>query len=878
MIKRKRLFLFIFYDIIFMVIVLKNNFKKFYKENKWLLITFFVSLLVVSIIYTLKHIAPFGNNSMLDVDFYHQYGPLLNELYDRVKAGENLLYSFNTGGGIPFYRNFLNYLSSPFNIIMFLFKKEDIVMSFSIIIGLKAVFASCTMAYYLKNTFKKDNFLICIFGLLYAFSGYFCAYYWNIMWLDGMVFLPLIMYGINKIVDDKKPLFYTIFLAIMLFANYFIGYMICIFSVFYFLGYFFYRGNFKIKNILTKFLMFALFSFLAAGLVSFALLPLFYSLNSISATKGSFPDAATNFGLLDYLFNHITGTNRTVFASDTLPLPNVYSGVITICLIFVFFINNKINIKAKLISISTILFFFFSFNINTLDFIWHAFHVPNDLPWRYSFIYVFVLITIAYYSLINIKNVSKLKTSICFMITFVFIMLASKLSFKNLSDDRIIICLIILTGYYLIYLISYIKKIPKKLIAILLISLVSFECIWSINYNWDINHDITTFMSDKTPYQDLIKKSYESDNDLYRTEKIDYLTLNDGAWYDYKGISTFSSMAYESVAKFQRMIGMAGNDINSYYYKNCNSPIYNTMFNIKYLMGNYLDDDYYKLVYSNDYYNLNEYKYPSSLVYMVNENIKNWELISYNPFLNQQNFVSLSTLNDNVFKPLSVSSISGGLIIDESFLKNSNGEFNYVLENGSNTITFSLKNLNEESIYLYIGGNNVSSFEVDGSYYGITSDEYYIVNVGKKLPGMIDIKINFNDSNDGNLKFYAYTINDATFKEFYDNIKSGSLIIEKYSDSLIIGKITAKENQTAFTTIAYDKGWSVYVDGKKVETYKIADAYLGFDVPSGTHEIKLSFYPVKLKEGLIISIGSLITLFAYFVFTDPVKYKNKEKR
>ena len=119
MIKRKRLFLFIFYDIIFMVIVLKNNFKKFYKENKWLLITFFVSVLVVSIIYTLKHIAPFGNNSMLDVDFYHQYGPLLNELYDRVKAGENLLYSFNTGGGIPFYRNFLNYLSSPFNIIMF---------------------------------------------------------------------------------------------------------------------------------------------------------------------------------------------------------------------------------------------------------------------------------------------------------------------------------------------------------------------------------------------------------------------------------------------------------------------------------------------------------------------------------------------------------------------------------------------------------------------------------------------------------------------------------------------------------------------------------------------------------------------------------------
>lgn len=877
MIKRKRLFLFIFYDIIFMVIVLKNNFKKFYKENKWLLITFFVSLLVVSIIYTLKHIAPFGNNSMLDVDFYHQYGPLLNELYDRVKAGENLLYSFNTGGGIPFYRNFLNYLSSPFNIIMFFFRKEDIVMSFSIIIGLKAVFASCTMAYYLKNTFKKNNFLICIFGLLYAFSGYFCAYYWNIMWLDGMVFLPLIMYGINKMIDDKKPLFYTIFLAIMLFANYFIGYMICIFSVFYFLGYFFYRGNFKIKNILTKFLMFTLFSFLAAGLVSFALLPLFYSLNSISATSDSFPVARTNFGILDYSFNHITAVNRTVFASDTLPLPNVYCGVITICLIIIFFINNKINIKSKLIATIALLFFFLSFNINVVDFIWHAFHVPNDLPWRYSFIYVFVLITIAYYSLINIKKLSRIKITIGFMLTFVFIMLASKWSFENLSDDRIIICLIILTCYYILYLISFINKFPKKLIAILMVCLVSFECIWAINYNWNIDHDITTFMSDKAPYKDLIKYAYEYDNDLYRIEKTDYLTLNDGAWYDYKGISTFSSMAYEDVARFQRMMGMPGNNINSYYYKYCNSAVYNTMFNIKYLLGDYLDDDYYEFINSNDYYNLNEYKYSSSMIYMVSSDIKKWELISENPFFNQQNFVSLSTKVTDVFKPMYVKNIDGGKIFEEVFLNNSNGEFSYELDDVSNSITLSLDNPNEESIYLYINGSNISSFEVDDKYYGITSDEYYVVNIGKKTSKIVDVKINFDTNDNGILKFYAYTINDANFKEFYNNIKPGLLITEKYSDSLIIGKITAKENQTAFTSIAYDKGWNVYVDGKKVDTYKIADAYLGFDVPTGTHEIKLIFYPSRLIEGLIISGVSTTMLFLYFFFKKHVRNKNEKK-
>ena len=104
---------------------MKDKLLKFINSNKWTILTGLISLVCVSIIYTVNKIAPFGNNSMLDVDFYHQYGPLLNELYDRVKEGSSLLYSFNTAGGLPFYRNFLNYLSSPFNIILFLFKKEN---------------------------------------------------------------------------------------------------------------------------------------------------------------------------------------------------------------------------------------------------------------------------------------------------------------------------------------------------------------------------------------------------------------------------------------------------------------------------------------------------------------------------------------------------------------------------------------------------------------------------------------------------------------------------------------------------------------------------------------------------------------------------------
>ena len=408
-----------------------------------------------------------------------------------------------------------------------------------------------------------------------------------------------------------------------------------------------------------------------------------------------------------------------------------------------------------------------------------------------------------------------------------------------------------------------------------MIGIISFECIYSINVNWNIDHDIETFMSDKEPYRDLITNANNMDNDLYRMEKTNYLTLNDGAWYDYKGISTFSSMAYEDVSKFQRMMGMAGNNINSYYYRYEQTPIYNTMFNIKYLMGNYVNDDYYSFVYSNDYYNLNEYKYSSSIMYMVDEDVKNWHLEEYNPFLNQSNFVSYATGYEGVFNPLKVVRLSGGGILDSSFKDDSNGEFLYFVNDGEDALELTINNDKEQNIYLYVGGSKVNSFEVDGAYYSITSDEYYVVNIGKKEVGGVNVTINFNDSEDGSLKFYAYALNEEVFNRFYEDLKTGFLNVEKYNDAYITGSVTAKDNQVAFTTIAYDEGWSAYVDGKKVDTFKIANAYLGFNVPSGTHEIRLVFYPKMLKEGLIISGVSLLVLFIYFICYDRVRIKKK---
>ena len=109
---------------------MKNKIKEHLKNNRYIYLTLGISIIIFLVIFIIKNIIPIGSNTLLTVDFYHQYGPLLSELYDKILAGDSLIYSFNTGLGLPFFRNFYNYLSSPFNIIMFLFKRENIVTAF----------------------------------------------------------------------------------------------------------------------------------------------------------------------------------------------------------------------------------------------------------------------------------------------------------------------------------------------------------------------------------------------------------------------------------------------------------------------------------------------------------------------------------------------------------------------------------------------------------------------------------------------------------------------------------------------------------------------------------------------------------------------------
>ena len=378
---------------------------------------------------------------------------MLAEFYDRITSGENLIYSFNTGLGLPFFRNFFNYLSSPLNLLILLFKRENIVMSYSLIIGLKSILSSITCTYYLKRKLDLNKYLSIPLGLLYAFSAYFTAYYWNIMWIDGMYMLPVITLGIENIINKNNGLLYTISLSLMLYINYFIGYMLCIFSCIYFVLYLIIKTNkFNIKDIIKKIVKFSICSLISGALMAWTLIPMFEALISTNATTGTMPTTQYYaFTILEFIQNSITGVKSTVFASDISNTPNVSCGILSVSLLFMFLLNNNISIKRKIIYTFLLIFLLCSFYIAPLDYIWHAFHVPNDLPYRYSFIYSFILITISAYSLKNIENISYIKTLIAYLLSLTLITFVYLSKYNNIESNMININYLLITTHFLIY-------------------------------------------------------------------------------------------------------------------------------------------------------------------------------------------------------------------------------------------------------------------------------------------------------------------------------------------------------------------------------------------------------------------------------------------
>lgn len=876
---------------------MKKRINSLIKDNKYILISGLAALFIMVLVYFCYSIIPFGDRTVYRMDLYHQYGPLFSELYDRITSGESLLYSWNSGIGSSFIGNFFNYLSSPFAILVLIFGHKNTFEAVAAMIACKAVLSSMSMSYYLKKSHRSNGPEIIAFGIMYAFCGYFIAYYWNVMWIDAMYLLPFVVLGIEKIIDSGKCLNYIIALALSIYCNYYIGFMMCIFSCIYFLYYYYCSlDNFdkrhkvlkykeeKDNRILNSFFLnsgfrFAFSSLSAAVLLCGMLIPVAYVLSSSSATSSTFPtESKSYFSFFDFMANHLASLEPTIRSSGEDVLPNVYCGMLTLILIPVFLLSKKISSKEKVASVALLALMYFSFNINIFNFVWHGLHYPNDLPYRQSFMYSFILIIMAHKAYKIVLDIDKkylIGIGACLVI---FILAVYKVGSKNVSLLTVVLSIIFAILLVIVLFLLSSKKNQAYALTILLVCSVVAETIVCNTSHYVANQNKTSFVADYDFFKDVQSEIHENDSDLFYREELSYLrTRMDPCWYDYNGVSVFSSMAYEKVANFQKAIGLYGNKINSFTY-NPTSPVYNSMFSVKYVYDrkNLVDEGpFYDKVAENNIYKVYENKYHLGLGFTVSDKITEWNVYDYlNPVEAQEEFFILAGGADDIY----IKDFDYTLTFENL---NDVGLYNKVLgtlpltkidEDSNASLSVDITAKNEGNIYIYLYSRQLDEVSVESDTTSTKMDvkDGYILDLGYyNVDEKINIKMPLKeDEKTANVDFFVFTVDEDEFVQCYEELKSGQMEITEFSDTKISGKFTADENEILYTSIPYDKGWNIKLDGEivsKDDIIIISDALIGVKVASGEHNIIFEYSIPYMSIACIISFGFAILLIIVII-------------
>lgn len=477
----------------------------FFQKNRYIFLSTSITCIILLITYAFSGFFPFGENSILRVDLYHQYAPFHEELRQKLLTGDSLFYSWQGGLGKEFLSQIAYYTASPISLLILLFPSKYISEAILLFVFIKIALCSFCFSYYLKNSFKKNDIFVAIFGIMYGFMAFITSFYWNIMWLDSIYLFPIVALGIDRLVKDGSYKTYLFSLMLCIIVNFYVAFFVCIFVTIYFLIKLFSTYSIKDKNhILDRVLKFAILSILAGGITMFLAIPMVIALGRTQTSDTSFPSFEMYKNVYQMISAHFSGTRPVVLARNE-DLPNVYSGVLTMVLIPTYFFNKEIKLKERISFAVLILFMLACSSFKQLDFIIHGFHFPANLPHRYTFIYSFIILTLAYKSLTNVKGIKPLAMYISFFV-YVIAMFLNEFYLINIIDGISsvlslgdIIANIILLIFYILFVLYYKNNYnineekTKKLnsfsmfFACVLTTVYSLSFLWFFIYNNFIN-------------------------------------------------------------------------------------------------------------------------------------------------------------------------------------------------------------------------------------------------------------------------------------------------------------------------------------------------------------------------------------------------------
>lgn len=800
--------------------------------------------------------------------------------YKTIFFGNNdLTYTFSKtlGGDMAGFSSY--YLYSPFNLLLLLFPNKWLPVGLMIMIVLKCGLCGVSFFYMLSKMFgfRKDGI---IFSTTYAMMGYIIVYFQLYAYFDNLMLLPFIVLGIHKLTENpKKKIGYILPLFFSIIINYYVGWMLCIFSVLYFIYQIVLKTD-HLKNWkenIPSVVSFAISSFIAGMMSAFVILP---ALLSLRGEKNSFHLGLYRTFEMSQLFSRFYTNSFKGNISGCLP--NIYCGVLMILLIGVFFFQKKISKKERIVSGLFLLFFFLNFYINTLNVVWHGFNLPIGFPYRYSFLLTFLMIIFAYKGYRNAQGNYSAAVLAGSLIVYVLysaflIVRGSEVVGKNE---------IILDGILLLLLVAVLFICSKvnlnKRILILLLFFLQIADLF-INANDAMKYFDFSGLKEYQAYLDetgsIIDTIKEKDSDFYRIEKYYRRSHNDSMQFDYSGLTHYSSCEKKEIISFMGKMGFRDNGNWSFYNSGSTSFI-DSLFGVKYIISQY-DSTGKPYVKEFEYNDKTIFRNPYALpfAFYADENVRSVDTDIDNVFEIQNSLAdSISGTENHIFKEADCTDIH-----IENMITEDGGDYTIYKVNDSEKdayVEFTLNISNENILQVYFTAPGLQDVELflNGNSMGGYFEKYKwdIMDFGSYKEGE-EVKIRIVAKSDS-LKLknaYFYYEDQEALKNWYEKVSSGKCEISKITSSHLKGSVSSTEEKNLVFSIPYEKSWNIYVDGKETETFEAAGKLLSIETDPGNHEIELVYKAAGRTLGITIScISFLFLLYILWVENNAI-YREK---
>lgn len=823
-----------------------NQMKRFAQSKAFPYIAAFGLPFFICVIICIGNgVYPFGDNCILHIDMYHQYCPFFTEFLNKLQSGGSLQYSWNLGLGSDFVSLYAYYLASPLNFLILLCPKSHVIEFMTLLIILKISASGLTFFLYIRHHYKlvgKDGRMhknqvipAIVFSTAYALSGFVAAYSWDIMWMDCIALFPLIMIGLERLVQEKKAGLYYITLALCIFCNYYISIMICIFLVFAFVLLFFSQKKGKGGAVLR----FGWYSLLAGASSAILLLPEIAVLSVSGSAEGGFPKTA------EFYFNILAELGRGAAVTSVYTgndhWPNLYAGAFSLFLVWIYVLNRRISWKEKVPRIAMLAFFLVSFAENQLDYIWHGMHFPQALPGRQSFLYSFVLLSMGFAAVRKRKGTKIWHIAVAAIVSMMLLLLSGWYGDETVTEP---VSLVITALFICVYAVTFVlTKITGKKKRLAFAQFAVFVAVAELAINMAATGFGTTsrvaYTEKQTDYENLLKTAKEDNEEtgsgFYRVEDTERKTKNDDSLYGYASATIFSSLMNLDVSHLFQSLFMEGG--KNFYCYNGATPLSSSLFSVKYMLSDSaLEESPYRTLIGgsgSSFLYRNNYSLPLGFV-MDEQAIANWTSST------ADRMASLNSLT-------SALGAEGQMLYPATCVADVNA--------GDTTIDIA-----EDGYYYadYVSctSDTLTVNRSDGwtKQYSKTSHRY-LIELGECKAGD---EIHILNSNMESIEFQVYQLNEKVVQQAFDTLNAQTMQLTDMTDRKIEGKIQVQNAGRLILSVPADEGWTLYVDGKETEIEPLADALVGVHLEKGSYTIKLCYTTPGLKVGAGISLGAVI--------------------